>query len=186
MASLSQLTATVQTSFQTLTSRERRLVIAAGLAFAVFLVFIVTHSFTARADSIRARIEKHTQWLEEAQTLAAGYREARSSQEAVERQLAGSNVRLISYVEEKGQKAGLSIGSMNPKPDITLEGTRIVESAVETTLTDVKLNRLVEFLTSVETGGPGIVKVKYLRLEPRPANETVTAWVTVATYRMKN
>jgi general secretion pathway protein M len=52
------------------------------------------------------------------------------------------------------------------------------------TLTDVKLNRLVDFLQAVEAG-PGIVKVKYLRLEPRPAQETVTAWLTVATYKLK-
>jgi general secretion pathway protein M len=44
---------------------------------------------------------------------------------------------------------------------------------------------LVEFLQAIENG-PGVVKVKYLRLEPRPQNETITAWLTIATYRLKN
>ena len=34
--------------------------------------------------------------------------------------------------------------------------------------------------------GPGLVRVKYLRIEPRLKDETLTAWVTVATYHLKN
>ena len=45
--------------------------------------------------------------------------------------------------------------------------------------------RLTDFLAGVEAG-PGVVKVKYLRLEPRVKDETVTAYVTVATYHLKN
>ena len=122
--------------------------------------------------------------LEEVQALAAGYRDRTATQEALERQLQASNVRLISYLEEKSKKAGLELPSFNPKPEVPLEGSRILESAVELTLTDVKLNRLVEFLTALEAG-PGIVRVKNLRLEPRIQNETVTAWLTVATYHLK-
>jgi general secretion pathway protein M len=55
---------------------------------------------------------------------------------------------------------------------------------VELTFTDVDLRKLYDFLTSVESG-PGVVKVKSLRLEPRSASETLTAWTTVATYKMK-
>jgi general secretion pathway protein M len=30
------------------------------------------------------------------------------------------------------------------------------------------------------------VKVKYMRLEPRPSTESITAWLQVATYHLKN
>jgi general secretion pathway protein M len=30
-----------------------------------------------------------------------------------------------------------------------------------------------------------VVKVKYLRIEPRVNDQTVTAWATIATYRLK-
>ena len=50
---------------------------------------------------------------------------------------------------------------------------------------DVKLNRLLEFLQAVE-GAPGVVKVKYMRLEPRVASESITAWLQIATYHLKN
>jgi general secretion pathway protein M len=61
---------------------------------------------------------------------------------------------------------------------------KIIESSVELTFTDVDLRKLTDFLTTVESG-PGVVKVKYLRIEPRSASDTLTAWTTVATYRMK-
>ncbi len=185
MASLSQLQTTLQTSLATLSARERRLVAVGAVALAVFVVFLVVLSFSSRADAIRARTAKKARQLDEVQALAAGYRDARATQEMAERQLAASNVRLISYLEEKSKAAGIEIPTINPRADLTLEGTKIVESAVELTLTDVKLNRLVEFLTAVEQG-PGIVKVKYVRLEPRVQNETVTAWLTIATYHLKN
>jgi general secretion pathway protein M len=185
MAGIADLKATLQTSLATLSARERRMVTFAAVAFAAFLVFIVTFTFGRKADAIRSRTATKLSRLEEVQTLAAGYGQAKAAQDAMERQLAASNVRLISYLEEKAQKTGLELPTINPKADVPLEGTRIVESAVEVTLTDVKLNRLIEFLTLVEAG-PGIVKVRYMRLEPRVSSETVTAWLTIATYHLKN
>ena len=184
MASATQLLGTLQASYATLTVRERRLVAGGLAAAAAFVVFLVIMGFSSRADAIRMRTQKRLAWLEEAQTLAAGYRDARAAQESLERQLASSNVRLITYLEDKAQKSGLELPSINPKGDVQLEGTKIVESGVELTLTDVRLDRLVELLTAIEAG-PGIVRVKYLRLEPRAQNETVTAWLTVVTYHLK-
>ena len=123
-----------------------------------FAVFLVTVVFSNKADAIRKRTAGKIAKLEEVQALASGYREARAAQDAIERQLQASNLRLMSYVEEKGQKAGLEIPTINPKSDITLEGTKIVESAVEVTLTDVKLNRLLDFLASLEAGPGGTIR----------------------------
>ena len=115
---MKELIARLQASFSTLSQREKRLVSIAGGAIAAFLLFVVIHSFSAKAD-------------------------------------------------------------------VTLEGDKIVESAVELSLTDVKLNRLLDFLTAVESAPGGLVKVKYLRMEPRPAQETLSAWLTIATYHAK-
>lgn len=182
---MQKLLAQLQASFATLSSREQRMIAAAGIAVACFVVFLVTWNFSNSAEGIRKRTQQKIARLEEVQDLAATYREAKGVQEAMEQRLAASNVRLISYLEDKGNKAGLSIASINPKAEVALEGDKIMESAAEFTLTDVPLNRLVDFLASVEQG-PGVVKVKYLRIEPRLKEETLTAWVTVATYHLKN
>ena len=180
-----QLLNNLQNSFATLGARERKAVMFGGVAVAAFIVFLVTWNFSSSADAIRKRTQGKLARLEEVQELAATYRDAKGVQDAMEQRLASSNVRLISYLEEKGNKAGLSIPSINPKADVTLEGDKIIESAAEFTLSDVPLNRLVDFLAAVEAG-PGVVKVKYLRIEPRLKDETLTAWVTVATYHVKN
>lgn len=185
MNQLKELLTRGQTWFSTLTQRERRLVALAGVSAVAFLLFIVLFTFANTASSIRNRIASKVRQLDEVQTLAAGFREQEGKRAALEAQLRASNVRLPSYLEEKGNKAGLDIPSINPRADLTLPGDKIIEQSVEVTLTDIKINRLVDFLTSVEQG-PGMVKVKYLRVEPRPANETLTAWVTVATYKLKN
>jgi general secretion pathway protein M len=145
---------------------------------------MVVFTFGNKADAIRKRTAEKISKLDEVQTLASGYRDAKARQDALEGQLRASNVRLVSYLEDKAKPVGIELPSINPKADQALEGTKIVESSVEVTLSDVKLNRLVDFLQAVEAG-PGIVKVKNLRLEPRVAQETVTAWVTISTYRMK-
>lgn len=182
---MQKLIAQLQATFATLSSREKLMVAGAGAAVAAFIVFLVTWNFSTTADSIRKRTQTKLARLEEVHDLASSYREAKGVQEAMEQRLAQSNIRLISYLEDKGNKAGLTITTINPKADQTLEGDKIVESAAEFTLTDVPLNRLVDFLASVEAG-PGVVKVRYLRIEPRLKEETLTAWVTVATYHLKN
>lgn len=184
MSAITDLQARVQQQLAALSAREKKMLGGALAAVSVFVVFMVIFSFGNTADKIRDRTAKKIVQLEEVQTLAAGYRDAKAKQDALENQLRLSNIRLVSYLEDKAKPAGIDLPSINPKADIPLEGTKIVESSVEVTLTDVKLNRLIDFLQSVEAG-PGIVKVKYLRMEPRPAQETVTAWLTIATYKLK-
>ena len=184
MEQLRTMLANLQRSFATLSQRERRLVTGAGAAVTVFVLFLIIAGFGSKATSIRVRTQQKIVALQEVQTLATSYRENEARRQQAESQLRASNLRLITWVEEKASRAGLELPSINPKADVTLDGDKIVESAVELSLTDIKLNRLIDFLTNVESGG--MVKVKYLRLEPRPANETLTAWLTIATYKMKN
>ena len=185
MASFGNVQTTIQNSLATLSSRERRLVIGGGLVVIAFMVFFVTYSFGNTANAIRNRTTQKLAKLDEVLALTANYRQAKATQEAAERQLAQSNIKLLSYVEDIAKQKGLDLPSVTPKTEIQVGGTKIFENSVELTLTDVKLNRLVEFLQAIENG-PGVVKVKYLRLEPRPQNETITAWLTIATYHLKN
>jgi general secretion pathway protein M len=182
---MADLSTTLQSSFATLSSRERRLLIVAALSVLVFVVFMTTYRFSKRANDIRRNTETKIGQMSRIQELATSYNQSRAQREMAERQLAASNIRLSSFLEDIAKQKGVELPTINPKSDVTLDGTKIVESSVEVTLTDVKLNRLVEFLQAVE-GGPGVVKVKYMRLEPRVSNETITAWIQVSTYHLKN
>jgi general secretion pathway protein M len=184
MDRLKALLSDVQNWFQRLTERERRLVIIAGSALGAFVLFLVLFSFSSSAAGYRRRTEDKLLKLKEVQSLAASYREAEQNRQAMERQLTTNKLSLNSYLEDKATAAGLSIPVMNPKPDTLIADGKIIESAEEFTLTDIPVNRMVDFLSAVERG-PGVVKVKLLRLEPRAANQTLTVWATIATYRLK-
>jgi general secretion pathway protein M len=173
----------LQTWYAGLTQRERTLVTIASAAVLAFALFVTLYTTSSSAASTRRRTEHKLQQLAEAQQLAASFRESERARQAAEQRLVGANVQLISYLSDVGTRAGLDIPAMNPKGDLPLGDGKIVESAVELTLTDVTLDKLYSFLTTVENG-PGIIQVKYLRIEPRPATQTLTAWVNVATYRM--
>lgn len=184
MNKLRALLADAQSNFSRLTQRERRLVALAGTAVAGFALFLILFSFASSAAGYRRRTEDKLRKLSEVQGLAASYREAEQARQGVERQLSANGIRLISYIEEKGTAAGLDISKMDPKQDAALGDGKIVESVVEVTLTDISLGKLVDFLAGVESA-QGVVKVKYLRIEPKVPAENLTAWVTIATYKLK-
>lgn len=181
---LRKLMGPAQAWFNNLTTRERRLVLGAGGAVSLFLVFVVVMSFASSARAIQSRTQAKLDKLAEVQSLAVSFRDAESARQDIERQLTRSDVQLISFLEEKSTQSGMEIRSMNPKPNQTLEGDRIVESAVEVILPDITIDKLVRFLTSVEQS-PGVVKVKNIRIEPRMDTQTVASSATVATYKLK-
>ena len=167
-----------------LTARERVMVGAGGGGGLVFLVFLTLFLLAIAADSTRRRTENKLQRLAEAEQLATGFAEAERARKQAEADLTGNAVSLISYLEDKGGQAGLDIPSLTPKGEAPLGDGRIVESTVDLTLTDVQLTKLVNFVSAVERG-PGVVRVKSLRVEPRPKDGVLTAWTTVAAYRLK-
>lgn len=184
MGQLRELITQVQTWFERLSARERRLVTIAGGAVLAFVLFVTIFSFSNTASRYRARTSDKLAKLQEVQSLAASYREAQQARQAVEQQLTAQDVRLITYIEDKATTAGIEVPTMSPKGDVAIGDGKIMESTVELTLTDVDLRKLTDFLRTVESG-PGVVKVKNLRVEPRPSSNTLTAWVAVSTYKMK-
>src|SRR4051812_2715925 len=104
--------------FLSRTERERQLLVISASAVAVFLLFIVFFSFASSASSYRSRTAHKQTQLREVQTLAESYNEAQRTRQAAEQQLASNDVKLISYLEEKGGAVGLDIPTINPKPDV--------------------------------------------------------------------
>jgi len=184
MERLRVLWADLQAWFLRLNPRERVMVTTAGVASVVVFLFLVLFLLSSSADATRRRTEGKLQRLAEAEQLAAGYAEAERARKQAEAALTSSDVSLPTYVDEKGRKVGLDIPSLNPKGDIPLGDGRIIETSVELTLTDVSLPKLVDFLGSLEQG-PGVVRVTFLRIEPRPKDGVLTAWTTVTSYRLK-
>jgi general secretion pathway protein M len=179
-----QLLNDLRTRFEQLSGREKRLVMVASGAVLLFILFITVVSFSNSANTHRRRTQEKLAKLGQVQQLAASYNQATAARNAIEQQLTSSDVRLLTYISDKATAAGLDAPNMTPKGEVGIGDGKIMESTMELTFTDVDLRKLTDFLRSVENG-PGIVKVKYLRLEPRASAQTLTAWATVATYKLK-
>src|SRR5450755_3651594 len=184
MDRLRQRWADLQTWLSGLSRRERVLVGAASAGVLCFAIFIILFSLANAADDTRRRTAAKLSQLATAQALSQSYAEAERARKADEAQLATCGVSLMTYLEEKGAQAGLAIPALTPKADAPIGDGRIVESTVELTLTDISVSALVSFLAAVERG-PGMVRVKSLRVEPRTKDNVLTAWATVATYKLK-
>jgi general secretion pathway protein M len=184
MDRLRQRWAEFQTWLNGLSRREQVLVGSATAAVVCFVLFVVLISLASAADDTRRRTASKLAQLATAQALSQSYAEAERVRKADEAQLSSSGVSLTTYLEDKGSQSGLDIPALTPKADAPIGDGRIVESTVELTLTDVPLSKLVTFLSAVERG-PGMVRVKSLRLEPRTKENVLTAWATVATYKLK-
>jgi general secretion pathway protein M len=184
MEELKQRWADFQTWLSGLSRREKVLVGSATAAVACFLLLIILLSLASSADDTRRRTTSKLTQLATAQALSQSYAEAERARKADEATLSARGISLITYLEEKGLQSGLDIPALTPKADAPIGDGRIVESTVELTLTDVPLSKLVTFLAAVERG-PGMVRVKSLRIEPRTKENVLTAWATVATYKLK-
>jgi general secretion pathway protein M len=184
MESLKTAWANALAAFGRLSERERKLVTIGGIALLAFILFFATFSFINTGAKYRRTTASKLEMLREAQELAQSYDQAQAARREAERDLTANTVSLTSYLEDVGNDAGLQIPAMNPKGDVPIGDGQIIESSVEVTLTDVNVRNLYDFLTNAERG-PGVVKVKYLRVEPRANDQTVTAWATIATYRLK-
>jgi general secretion pathway protein M len=174
----------LQSWYGRLSPRERVLVGSAGGAAAVFGVFLILFLLSSSAAATRKRTESKLQRLAEAEQLATGYAEAERARKQAEAALTAGEFSLMTELSDKGNRAGIFIPALTPKGEVPVGDGRILESDVELTLTDVQLTKLVSFLSSVEQG-PGVVRVKFLRIEPRTKDGVLTAWTTVAAYRLK-
>ncbi len=183
MDAIKQALAQLQARFAALTGREQKLVLALIPVFIAVVLFVLIFSFNNSANTIRKRTENKLQQLNAARELAGNFSQAEGKRRAAEQLLSQGNVRLISALEQKAQQNGLQIPSMTPRGETPLGDGRILETRVDLTLADVSVRQTVDFLSSVERG-PGVVKVTYLRLEPRPAQENLTATVNVSAYRL--
>lgn len=183
MDALKQALAQLQTRFAALSGREQKLVLSLIPVFIAVILFVLIFSFSNSANTIRKRTDNKLMQLNAARELAGNFSQAEAKRRAAEQLLSQGNVRLISTLEQKAQQTGLQIPSMTPRGEAPLGDGRILESRVDLTLADVTVRNVVDFLASVERG-PGVVKATYLRLEPRPAQENLTATINVSAYRL--
>lgn len=166
-----------------LSPRERGLVALAGCAVLAFLVGLTALSVGRSIDRQESRIKTKQGQLDEVGKLTGNFRAEEARRKELEARLAlGKDTKLLGYIEELSKREGLSIGGMTPKGTQPLEGgSKIVEDSVEVTFTRIQLDKLVKFLSDVESG-KGVIKVSRLQVRPRTDEAVLDAWLVVTIF----
>lgn len=185
MNRLQQLLNDASAAFNRLQERERKLVVYGGGGALLALLLLVSLTISSNLSRREVRLKTKLTQLEEVHKLTAGYRAADQERAALEQRLRNNQVRPFSLLEQLAKKQGLDIGGMNDKGTRPVAETKIVEASVEVTFTRIPLEKLVRFLTEVESSA-GIVKITKLQIRPRDNEPVIDAWLVVSTYSMES
>lgn len=166
-----------------LAPRERLLVTAAGIAIAVFGVWLVSRSIGGAIAAREARIEQKTKVLAQVGQLAEGYRRREAERKSLEARLRSSPVQLMSHISQAGASLGIPVNDLRPTPPAAETGG-LREESVEVNLARIDLTRLAALMQSLERG-TGVVKVRRLRVTTRSDDPAlVDATLLVSTYQI--
>jgi len=167
-----------------LSSRERFMVTLAGVAIALFVVFMVGSALQRGVRAREVRLEEKTRVLGQIGTLAAGYRQVQAERTALEARLKGPPVALMSHVSQAGTALGIEVTDLRPN-GAPVEADGVLEESVEVNLPRIDLPHLARLLEGLERS-QGLVKVRRLRVSTRSDDpRLIDVTVLVATYRLK-
>jgi general secretion pathway protein M len=182
---LRRMRADLEAWWSRLAPRERVMVGAAGAAVALFVVFLVATGISRGVSAREARIEDKTKVLAQVGKLAATYRAAQGERQALEARLKGRPVQIMSHVSQTGATLGIEVNDLRPS-GAPVEADGLVEESVEVNLARLDMPRLARLLQALE-GGPGVVKVRRIRVTTRTDDpKLVDVTLVVATYGMKS
>jgi general secretion pathway protein M len=184
MSALHKLRADLETWLGKLSPRERVMVTVALFGVALFSVWLISLQISHAMSAREARIEEKTKVLSQIGKLAEGYRRRQAERQAVEAKLKGPPVQLLSYITQTGATLGVEVTDLRPTTTpAEPEGLR--EDSVEVSLAKIELTRLARLVQTLERG-PGVVKVRRLRLTTRSDDpQLVDATVVISTYQLK-
>jgi general secretion pathway protein M len=183
METLRRLRASAEAFFARLSPRERVMVSAAIAAVVVFILFLVITGVSRSLGARERRIEAKTQMLSQVGRLTASYRQVQAERQSMETRLKGPPVQLMSFVSQTGAQMGVEVNDLRPGTPSTAEG--LTEDSVEVNLARIDLVKLARLLDALERG-PGVVKVRRLRLATRTDDPTlVDVTLQVATWQAR-
>ncbi len=164
---MSDLLDRLRTLFADLAPRERLLVIAAGAALLVAIVWLgLVSPALGRVERANDRVESLERQLVDAQRLQREMAGLGSRLSDVERRIGqGPTGNLFTTLETLAQQSAVPIDSMEPQVSPPRDQYR--ETKVQISLKQVTLAQVVNFLHRIEVADQ-VLSVKSLRVRTRP------------------
>jgi multidrug efflux pump subunit AcrB len=178
---LSSLTGT----FDRLSERERRLVLALAAAFFVLAIGGSIWWASARLEAKQRRVKDMRATLEQMASLEAQYKAAEQAERQAEMRLRTNNVSIFSLLQKAAQELNLTLNDLNERKTPVKDTERISEISVDVNLKEVSIDRLHSFLEKIEgQSSSGLVKIMKLKVKTRYDNpEMLDVSMTVATWK---
>lgn len=170
-------------AFGRLSSREQLMVLFVGLGLCFIVLFFGGFVVSKDLRSKDVRITAKAKSLAEVGSLRTDYARRLASQNRLAEQIRqNGHVRLLSYLEEVGKAANVSLDNAAERGGQTF-GDLLKEESAEVRVSNVSMDRLYDFLRRIEEGNQ-LVKVRRLKVKKRYDNpQRLDATVTVGTFK---
>ena len=173
----------VRLAFERLTQSEQLLWVGGIAAGTLFVLMLLGWGIGNAIAHERYRVHTKTEQLLHVLALQGEYMTRQEERQERLRTLSGSNVRLISLVEEAARQAGIEIGQLRPE-DGEPAADGVIESRVDLRAAGLTADRLQDFINRIE-GGTGVVIVRRLKVSRPYRKDLADIELTVTTYRLR-
>lgn len=152
-----------------LSERDRRAIVIAGIAVALFFLFFIVSSFTSGSSKSRNQVAALREQLKEVKTLVKKYEYSRSTLQEITRSIKKEDEALISVVEtimveNQIDRNTFSINDSNS--NIGDSDGLYNERAVQVDINRIPLEKAIDILYAVQSR-KSFLKVSNLRLKTR-------------------
>ncbi len=182
MAKLKGSLDSLRLAFGRLTQQEQFTILAIAGGVALIILMGVGLAVSSAIGSAEHRVKVTTEQLSQVLQLQSEYRDKKKEHERKLRNVRGSNVRLVSLVEDIARQAGVEISQLRPEEgEASPEG--VVESRVNLRASNLSADRVQDFLIRLENA-PGLVIVRRLKVTKPYRRDTVNLEITVTTFKI--
>jgi general secretion pathway protein M len=170
-----------------LSQREQRVLIGAGVLFAFLLLYLVVGSVLQGYEKLDDKIATKRGEVQKIARLREQYMQTHKELEDIKAKLdqMEKGFSVLSFIEDLANKENIrnKIGSVKPKKN-PLNDT-YDENIVELQMDNVSLSELVDFIYKIENSGQ-LLKVKRLRVKTRyDDRDLLNVTLQVTTYKKK-
>jgi len=170
-----------------LTPRERKLIVGAGVVGILVLLYLGIDTIMSNYYAFDSKIDLNREELKKIDLLRSQHLETKQKLDIVKAKLKKmpKDFSLISFVEKLADQENIreNIGSQKPKTLPLNEDYE--ESSVEIQMSNINLDRLVNFIHKIENSGH-LLKVKQLRMKTKYNDrDLLSVTLQVTTYKQK-
>lgn len=158
------------TALVNLRQREQLIALGVGVVLVVALFVMPLSMVSGKVSSLKKRIAESQSKYHDVLDKVGEYEAIEAQMQALEKKLSGSVSAMSSTIETLTNRAKLqgNIEVLKEKPAVP--GDRFSEIPVELKMTNVTLQKLVDFVYSVETYPTALLRIRSIQITPKAAN----------------